>query len=69
MTGKEAKQRIKDNGFYQWQVALHAHISESTLIRWLRSESALTHEQEIHITQALNELIEQKIHNLTGQKD
>lgn len=36
MTNEELKQKIKNNGFYQWQVALEAGITEATLIRWLR---------------------------------
>lgn len=36
MTNKELKQKIKDNGLKQWQVALAVGITEMSLIRWLR---------------------------------
>lgn len=36
MTNKELKQKIKESGFCQWQVALETGVTEMTLIRWLR---------------------------------
>ncbi|MGM9936135.1 MAG: hypothetical protein ACI38A_02215 [Candidatus Ornithomonoglobus sp.] len=37
MSNKELKQKMKDSGLYQWQVAVEIGISEMTLIRWFRT--------------------------------
>ena len=44
MSGKEFRERVKEQGVFLWQVALAAGISEPTIIRWLRED--LTPERE-----------------------
>lgn len=48
MTNKELKQKIKDSGFYQWQIALEAGITEMTLIRWLREPERAERVEQIN---------------------
>lgn len=56
MTNKELKQKIKDNGLTQWQVALEVGITEMSLIRWLREPERK--ERVERITAAIDRLKE-----------
>ena len=54
MSNTELKQKIKDSGLYQWQVAAAIGITEMTLIRWLRLP--LSNEHYNKIVQAIETL-------------
>lgn len=54
MTNKELKEMIKGSGFFQWQLALKAGITEMTLIRWLREPERK--ERIERISKAIEEL-------------
>ena len=45
------REEMKRNGVYQWEVAAQLHISEITLIRWLRIP--LGKEREEKVRQAI----------------
>lgn len=61
MTGADMKQKIKESGFYQWQVALETGVTEMTLIRWLRT--TLTAEQTERVNSALERVIAGGVQN------
>lgn len=54
MTNQEIRERIKELGLKQWQVADACGIGESTLVRWFRHE--LSNEQKIIVLKAIHEL-------------
>lgn len=47
MTNKELKQKIKENGFAQWQIAEEIGVSDMTIQRWLRSERDTRNQHKI----------------------
>ena len=54
MPNEELKQKIKESGLRQWQVAAEIGVAEMTLIRWLRFP--LSEEKELRITGVINRL-------------
>ena len=56
MSNKELKKRIKEAGFYQWQVADEMGISQYTLCIWFRKP--LPPEKEQAVLDALQRLKE-----------
>lgn len=46
------REEMKRSGVYQWEVAAQLHISEVTLIRWLRAP--LGKEREENVRQAIS---------------
>ena len=54
MLNAEVKKEIKKNGFTLWQIAEQIGVSETSVIRWLRSERDCRNQQKV--MNALNEL-------------
>ena len=54
----EVKKEIKKNGFTLWQIAEQIGVSETSVIRWLRSERDCRNQQKV--MNALNELKSKK---------
>ena len=52
------KKEIKKNGFTLWQIAEQIGVSETSVIRWLRSERDCRNQQKV--MNALNELKSKK---------
>lgn len=58
MLNAEIKKEIKKNGFTLWQIAEQIGVSETSVIRWLRSERDCRNQQKV--MNALNELKSKK---------
>lgn len=55
---KDIREKIKDVGLYQYQVAEEVGISEAQFIRWLRNE--LSEERKAKIYTAIKKLLNQR---------
>ncbi len=54
MTGREVKKLLSNEKIHQWKLASQLNISESTLVRWLRTD--LSKEHEVAIFEAIERL-------------
>lgn len=54
MANAELKQKIKDSGLFQWQVAAALGVTEMTLIRWFRTP--MTEEKLERVNAAIEQL-------------
>ena len=54
------KERIRQSGVYQWEVAGRIDIGEVTLVKWLRRPEKLGPERLAKIERALEELLRER---------
>lgn len=54
------KERIRQSGVYQWEVAERIGIGEVTLVKWLRRPEKLDPERLAKIERALEELLRER---------
>lgn len=64
MLNSELKKKIKANGFTLWQIAEQIGVSETSVIRWLRSERDRRNQSKI--IKALEELKTEKESMVNG---